>query len=111
MYAMIKARRKPEDFISPYYLTKTFKKTWAHLINPIPDKSFWLQTEYDDIMPPPYRRKADRPKKTRRRGEEESNASTVRVRREIKCRKCKQPRHNARTCRVRLVNLLSLLKA
>ncbi|KAI8560054.1 hypothetical protein RHMOL_Rhmol04G0225200 [Rhododendron molle] len=72
--AMTKDRRKPKDFIFPYCLTETFRNSYAYLINPIPDKSMWVHIEYDDIMPPPYRRKSGRPKKARRKGAEESLA-------------------------------------
>ncbi|XP_058205102.1 uncharacterized protein LOC131319021 [Rhododendron vialii] len=94
--AMIKDRRKPEDFISPYFLTETFRKSYAYLINPIPDKSMWVRIEFEDIMPPPYRRKIGRPKKTRRKGAEEALAEIGTI---FKCRKCNQPGHNDRTCK------------
>ncbi|KAI8560052.1 hypothetical protein RHMOL_Rhmol04G0225000 [Rhododendron molle] len=94
--AMIKDRRKPEDFISPYFLTDTFRKSYAYLINPIPNKSMWMRIEFEDIMPPPYRRKSGRPKKTRRKGAKEALAQSGTI---FKCRKCNQPGHNARTCK------------
>ncbi|KAI8550495.1 hypothetical protein RHMOL_Rhmol06G0111400 [Rhododendron molle] len=98
--AMIKDRRKPEDFISPYYLTETFRNSYAYLINPIPDKSMWVHTEYDDIMPPPYKRKSSRYKKVRRKGaDEESLSVQINKGNVSKCRKCNQPGHNSRTCK------------
>lgn len=58
-----------------------------------------VQTEYDDIMPPPYRRRQDRPKKSRRKGEDELTATIGRIRVNVaKCRKYNQTRHNVRTC-------------
>ncbi|KAF7117126.1 hypothetical protein RHSIM_RhsimUnG0001800 [Rhododendron simsii] len=97
--AIRKDRSKPEDFISHYFLTETFRQSYAYLINPIPDKSMWIQTEYDDIMPPPYRRRTGRPKKSRRKGEDELTATIGRIRVNVaKCRKCNQPGYNARTC-------------
>lgn len=97
--AIRKDRSHPEDFISQYFLTETFRQSYAYLINPIPDKSMWIQTEYDDIMPPPYRRRNGKPKKSRRKGDDELTATIGRIRVNVaKCRKCNQARHNARTC-------------
>ncbi|KAI8559507.1 hypothetical protein RHMOL_Rhmol04G0179300 [Rhododendron molle] len=50
--------------------------------------------EFEDIMPPPYRRKTGRPKKTRRKRAEEAVAEMGTI---FKCIKCNQPGHNART--------------
>ncbi|KAI8530848.1 hypothetical protein RHMOL_Rhmol11G0090800 [Rhododendron molle] len=97
--AMIKARRKPEDFIFPYFLIETFRKSYAYLINPIPDKSMWMRTEFEDIMPSPYRRKSGRPKKTKRKGAKEALAERGTI---FKCRKCNQPSHNAKTCKAQV---------
>ncbi|KAH7862027.1 hypothetical protein Vadar_033815 [Vaccinium darrowii] len=69
----IMQRVNPEDFVHPYYHTETFKKSYNYLINPIPDKSTWPRTKYEDILPLEIRRKAGRPKKARRKGEDARN--------------------------------------
>ncbi|KAI8529818.1 hypothetical protein RHMOL_Rhmol11G0003500 [Rhododendron molle] len=99
---MIQDRRKPEDSISPYILTETFRKSFAYLINPIPDKSMWVRIEYEDIMPPPYRRKSGKPKKARKKGVEEALEEMMKRGTVFKCRKCNQPSHNARTCKAQV---------
>ncbi|KAI8558838.1 hypothetical protein RHMOL_Rhmol04G0127500 [Rhododendron molle] len=80
------------EISSPY-------KSWTVDI----DKSMWVHTEYDDIMPPPYRRKSGRPKKARRKGAEEvSLAIQINKGNVSKCRKCNQPGHNSRTCKFKV---------
>ncbi|KAF9625835.1 hypothetical protein IFM89_027433 [Coptis chinensis] len=48
------------------------------------------------IMPPPYVRGIGRPKKARTRGADEEVNPNKQIR---LCSKCKQPRHNAKTCK------------
>ncbi|KAF9597948.1 hypothetical protein IFM89_023319, partial [Coptis chinensis] len=47
----------------------------------------------DEVLPPSIERKAGRPRKQRIRGDNEERATSKR-----KCRKCKEPGHNSRTC-------------
>lgn len=80
---------------------KTFVRTYSYRINPIPDKTLWPQTECDPILPPPFRSTIGRPKKARRKGEDEPN-NPYKVRKHsttIMCRKCGQFGHNVRTCK------------
>ncbi|XP_072955074.1 uncharacterized protein [Typha angustifolia] len=63
----------------------------------------WGYFNFDQILPPKIRRPLSRSKKLSRRGEDESNKpknlSTIRrYHTIIKCRKCNQVGHNARTC-------------
>ncbi|KAG5521580.1 hypothetical protein RHGRI_033961 [Rhododendron griersonianum] len=71
------------------------------MIYPIPDKSMWVQTDYDPIMPPALRKKAGRPKKARRRAvDEPKNPNAIRKQPEsLKCGKCREYGHNPRTCK------------
>ncbi|KAH7848079.1 hypothetical protein Vadar_033579 [Vaccinium darrowii] len=62
----------------------------------------WVRTEYDPINPPPLRKRSGRPKKNRRKGEDEPKKS-IGVRKHyttLKCGKCKQAGHNTRTCSI-----------
>ncbi|KAH7838596.1 hypothetical protein Vadar_028766 [Vaccinium darrowii] len=54
--SMIKDRANPEDFVHLYYLTETSKKSYDYLINPIPDRSTWPSSRYEEILHPPVRR-------------------------------------------------------
>ncbi|KAH7846988.1 hypothetical protein Vadar_020496 [Vaccinium darrowii] len=44
MRRYIMQRANPKDFVHSYYLTETFKKSYAYLINPIPNRSTWLSS-------------------------------------------------------------------
>ncbi|XP_058180558.1 uncharacterized protein LOC131299036 [Rhododendron vialii] len=98
--AIITHKALPEDYVNQCYTTDTFVRTYNYRINPIPDKSLWPQTKCDLIMPPLLRSTIGRPKKARRKGEDEPN-NPYKVRKHsttIMCRKCGQFGHNVRTC-------------
>ncbi|KAH7859750.1 hypothetical protein Vadar_004989 [Vaccinium darrowii] len=94
-----------EQYVDKYYHCSTFGRTHNHIIKPIPDQTMWVRTEYDPINPPPLRKRSGRPKKNRRKGEDEPKTSSG-VRKHyttLRCGKCKQPGHNARTCSIMVV--------
>ncbi|KAH7861366.1 hypothetical protein Vadar_025217 [Vaccinium darrowii] len=67
------------------------------------EPKYWARCmyEFDPISPPPLRTKSGRPKKNRRKDHDEPKNPSGGVRKHyttIKCRLCKQPGHNARTC-------------
>ncbi|XP_057478210.1 uncharacterized protein LOC130765725 [Actinidia eriantha] len=60
----------------------------------------FVQTNYDQIMPPHIRKRAGRPKKNRKKAEDEPK-NPIRVRKHytsLRCGKCKEVGHNSRTC-------------
>ncbi|KAH7851069.1 hypothetical protein Vadar_006924 [Vaccinium darrowii] len=71
--AILTHKGRPEDYVHPYYTRETFIKTYKYRINPLPDKTMWRKQPYDPIEPPPFRAKSSRPKKARRKGEDEPN--------------------------------------
>ncbi|KAI8554265.1 hypothetical protein RHMOL_Rhmol05G0084700 [Rhododendron molle] len=99
--AIIAHKAQPEDYVNEAYTTDTFVRTYNHRIKPIPDKSLWPQTECDPIMPPPSRVPIGRPKKDRRKGEDEPNNlfKTRKHSTTTMCRQCGQFGHNVRTCK------------
>ncbi|KAF7130221.1 hypothetical protein RHSIM_Rhsim10G0132100 [Rhododendron simsii] len=96
--AIIAHKTQPKDYDNEAYTTDTFVRTYSHRIKPIPDKSLWPQTQCDPIMPPPLRVSIGRPKKARRKGEDEPNNSfkTRKHSTTTMCRQCGQFGHNAR---------------
>ncbi|KAG5566106.1 hypothetical protein RHGRI_001892 [Rhododendron griersonianum] len=92
---------KPENYVHEFYHISTYLRAWDRQIYLIPDKSMWVQTDYDPIMPPPLRKKAGRPKKARRRAvDEPKNPNAIRKQPEsLKCGKCREYGHNSRTCK------------
>ncbi|KAF7151758.1 hypothetical protein RHSIM_Rhsim02G0148800 [Rhododendron simsii] len=90
--AIIAHKAQLEDYVNEVYTTDTFVRTYSHKIKPIPDKSLWPQTECDTIMLPPLRVPIGRPKKARRKGEDEPN-NPFKVRKHstiTMCRQCGQ---------------------
>ncbi|KAF7143885.1 hypothetical protein RHSIM_Rhsim05G0097900 [Rhododendron simsii] len=104
--AIIAHKAQPEDYVNEAYTTDTFVRTYSHRIKPIPDKSLWPQTDSDPIMPPPSRVPIGRPKKARRKGEDEPNNpfKTRKHSNTTMCRQCGQFGHNVRTCKTPLDN-------
>ncbi|KAI8525266.1 hypothetical protein RHMOL_Rhmol13G0217400 [Rhododendron molle] len=95
---IIAHKAQPEDYVNEAYTTDTFVRTYSHRIKPIPDKSLWPQTKCDPIMPPPLRVPIGRPKKARRKGEDEPN-NPFKTRKHSTTTMCRQCRHNVRTCK------------
>ncbi|XP_057467040.1 uncharacterized protein LOC130756520 [Actinidia eriantha] len=98
--AIITNKSRPEDFVNEYYHCTTFTRTYNRMITPIPDQTMWVQTNYDQIMPPHLRKRAGRPKKNRKKAEDEQK-NPIRVRKHytsLRCGKCKEVGHNSRTC-------------
>ncbi|KAF7821996.1 Sporozoite surface protein 2 [Senna tora] len=60
-------RRNPEDLIPGYFRKEWYVECYCHIIHPTNGKNMWPSTEYDDILPPDYRRMIGRPKMRRRK--------------------------------------------
>ncbi|KAH7842692.1 hypothetical protein Vadar_008109 [Vaccinium darrowii] len=101
MAAIITHKGDPQEYVDKCFHSSTFAKAYNNIIKPIPDQTMWVHTEFDPISPPPLRKKSGRPKKNRRKGHDEPKNSSGGVKKHyttLKCRLCKQPGHNARTC-------------
>ncbi|XP_062150890.1 uncharacterized protein LOC133859491 [Alnus glutinosa] len=71
--AMYRNRRFPEDYISKWYLMDTYRLSYAPNINPMPGPNDWLiDCDVDPIEPPIPKTQRGRPKKLRRRGDDET---------------------------------------
>ncbi|KAL3516539.1 hypothetical protein ACH5RR_023441 [Cinchona calisaya] len=98
--AIMSSNHQVEEFVHEYYWKTTYLKAYEHMIVPIPDKSQWIQTDYDPIMPPQMRRAPGRPKKARRKGIDEPENNTL-VRRhfqQLRSSNCGNYDHNIKTC-------------
>ncbi|KAF9590999.1 hypothetical protein IFM89_000544 [Coptis chinensis] len=82
--------------IAPQMKVSTYKLAYMGHIMPMPDMSEWpMNCDLErQIMPPPYVRGIERPKKARTRGADEEVNPNKQIR---LCSKCKQPGHNAKT--------------
>ncbi|KAF9587565.1 hypothetical protein IFM89_004023 [Coptis chinensis] len=81
-------------YCNPYYHVNAFRATYAGWIFPFDNVDEWGKVmPGDEVLPPSIERKAGRPRKQRIRGDDKERATSKR-----KCRKCKEPGHNSRTC-------------
>ncbi|KAL7200652.1 hypothetical protein ACSBR1_032553 [Camellia fascicularis] len=56
-------REKPEAYVHNYFSKETYLMTYSFMINPVPGEHDWIETGYDAIAPPYYRKPAERPRK------------------------------------------------
>ncbi|KAL3498461.1 hypothetical protein ACH5RR_041193 [Cinchona calisaya] len=89
------------DYVHPFYTIELYKRTYKHVIIPIPEKHLWLETGEQPIEPSELRRRPGRPRKLRRKGPDEKVDSSVVTRRGtvLHCSNCKQAGHNRKTCK------------
>ncbi|XP_052194908.1 uncharacterized protein LOC127802872 isoform X2 [Diospyros lotus] len=96
-----KMRLVPEDFVHPYYSMETFRKAYAHNIDPIPGEEDWPKTNQNPLVAPKYNNGPGRPKKARKKAADEP-INPYRVSRKgqsLKCGNCGAVGHNARGCK------------
>jgi hypothetical protein len=95
----------PEQYVSEWYWMDTFRKSYAPDIYPIPSAyNEWpIDHDVEPILPPIPKKQRGRPRKARRRGEDENEPiETTKVTRKgygVRCGNCGQTGHNARSCR------------
>ncbi|XP_057250635.1 uncharacterized protein LOC125497843 [Beta vulgaris subsp. vulgaris] len=93
---MYNQRIDPIEYVSDYYKGAAYKATYGKHIHPMADSSQWPYYNLPHINPPNRKRGAGRPPKQRKRGVIE--AKKAKRHSSVKCSKCKQLGHNARTC-------------
>nr|XP_017227610.1 PREDICTED: uncharacterized protein LOC108203301 [Daucus carota subsp. sativus] len=96
--AMVHAKIDPHTVVLAWYSVRTYKQSYSHHINPLPDKEQWpAYADLPIIMPPTLKRGVGRPCRNRRReeGEDKKGKRTQTV----KCKKCGCLGHNSRTCK------------
>ncbi|KAL7179781.1 hypothetical protein ACSBR1_043062 [Camellia fascicularis] len=94
-------REKPEAYVHNYFNKETYLRTYSFMINHMPGEHDWIETRYDAIAPPYYRKPAGRPRKERNNAADEPN-NLHRVSRKYKivqCAKCISFGHNRRSCK------------
>ncbi|KAH7865615.1 hypothetical protein Vadar_008928 [Vaccinium darrowii] len=105
MAAIIYGRKNMEDYVHPYFSKEMYLEAYAAMIHPILDHSMWRMCPGDLLDPLPLRRMAGKPRKNRKRQEDEGPAATSRSKRSqtLKCTWCQQFGHNKRTCQRGLI--------
>ncbi|KAF4370008.1 hypothetical protein F8388_015804 [Cannabis sativa] len=84
-YAFMVMQTNPD-----YFTTESWKKTYDHVIHPIPDESMWPQFQDELLVPPQVKRPTGRPKKHRRRKVTGEERSLKPISSTKKCKNCHQ---------------------
>ncbi|XP_026429039.1 uncharacterized protein LOC113325007 [Papaver somniferum] len=94
--AIRKVKREPIDFISPYFTSDYYKRTYLHAIQPIPNYNRLADIDKSNTINPPsvIKRQPGRPqgKRILSKGEKEAK-------RKINCSNCKETGHNRASCK------------
>ncbi|KAF7820809.1 uncharacterized protein G2W53_026264 [Senna tora] len=101
--AVYKMRRTLEEYVDLYYSTSTFLNAYSTTIGPVPGEEYWPPTNCNQILPPEYKTASGRPKKARKRAEDEPQNpfTNINTRKGVttKCKNCGKPGHNYRSCK------------
>lgn len=89
-----------DGYIADCYSVETFKKIYAHCLQPLEGMSSWPEDDRQPLNAPGYIKMPGRPKTERRREAHEPAKATraSKIGTIIRCRKCKQVGHNRSTC-------------
>ncbi|GAB2211201.1 hypothetical protein Droror1_Dr00016493 [Drosera rotundifolia] len=84
--------------MDPCYSIEMHLKAYFFSISPIPDSTLWPYTVFGKILPPGYKSLLSRPKKPRRKGNDEPQTEKRLVRSgyKVRCSKCGRAGHNSR---------------
>ncbi|XP_020979381.1 uncharacterized protein LOC110271979 [Arachis ipaensis] len=92
-----------DGFIDDCYKKPTYVKCYDSVINPLNGPDFREETNFDDVMPPPYRKPSHRPVKKRKKGPNEppnSSQSHLSRRGQIqRCSNCGESGHKRGGCK------------
>ena len=88
------------DFVHEYYSVARFRAAYEGRVEPMTDRSQWLEVNLGfKVYPPLLGRAPGRPKVQRQRGCLEKNANKKKVR----CKRCGGFGHFAKTCKLDMV--------
>ncbi|XP_021715950.1 uncharacterized protein LOC110683849 [Chenopodium quinoa] len=97
MRVILDSKLDPHAFVDEWYSVKRYKAAYSNGIKSIPDHEQWSEFNLPKILPPELKRGIGRPSRNRKRDETEDRkgkrAKTVR------CSKCQDFWHNAKTCK------------
>jgi hypothetical protein len=91
---------QPGEFVHNWLKMPAFKAAYEEFIRPCRSQHFWTTTKSVAPIPPLIKRKDGRPKKTRRKGEDEGERSGKMKKNTIPmhCGRCQSSKHNLCTC-------------
>ncbi|RYR28332.1 hypothetical protein Ahy_B01g052449 [Arachis hypogaea] len=78
-----------ELFMDDHYKKDAYLRCYQEVIHPLNGPDLWERSQYDDVMPPSYRRPSHRPVKKRKRGPgDENNRSQTHISRKGQIHRC-----------------------
>ncbi|KAF6153466.1 hypothetical protein GIB67_027333 [Kingdonia uniflora] len=86
-------KRFYNKYCSKYHMVSSYVKTYSGSILAISDPSLWDKTVDIEVLSPPLVRGTGRPRKVRRKGDDEGGSQQKR------CHKCGHLGHNKKTCK------------
>ncbi|KAK9078780.1 hypothetical protein SSX86_002838 [Deinandra increscens subsp. villosa] len=94
----------PETWVSEVYWLDTWKKVYAHTIDPINGRDMWPQSACPTtLVPPKHHKQVGRPKKARKKSKDEQvvekNGKMSRRGNSVRCTNCNNRGHNKRSCK------------
>ncbi|RZC69135.1 hypothetical protein C5167_032297 [Papaver somniferum] len=90
-----KIKREAIDFISPYFTSDYFRKTYLHCIQPIPNYNRPVDIDEENTINPPIVKKQT----GRLPGKRIISKHEKKVKRKVHCSNCKEAGHNRAGCR------------
>ncbi|KAK9227179.1 hypothetical protein WN943_012228 [Citrus x changshan-huyou] len=95
MAAIRYARHAIEEYVPAWFATQTYLNTYSVMFSPLPDQCMWEHTERPLIDPPIAQKNVGRPKKSRKRAQNEPNKEKRKL--FVICSFCGGSNHNMRS--------------
>ena len=92
---------RPEDYNDGMLTIGSYNATYENYIRPTKSQQYWETTPFDRLTPPHIIKRLGRPKKCRRKDQNESQVSNSRLKRsykEVTCTRCGLNGHNSGGC-------------
>jgi hypothetical protein len=97
--AIIKAKQKPEDYVSKFFMKPMYIEAFKPMIFPVPGQHDWPKTDSPDIVPPDFKITRGRKAEKRRKGKfEKPKAKDTSRMGTITCSNCKLQGHKYTSC-------------
>ncbi|KAH7866479.1 hypothetical protein Vadar_020970 [Vaccinium darrowii] len=96
---------QPDDYVSDWYHKRSFLASYNHVIHPMNGPDMREKSGKPPIQPPEFTRQLGRPKKSRRREQDEPPKNPHKMSKigvKMSCRRCGKEGHNTRTCKAPL---------
>ncbi|XP_050211451.1 uncharacterized protein LOC126661643 [Mercurialis annua] len=102
-----KTKKEPEYYVHEWYKEEIYKSAYSFMMQPVRGRLMWPESELELVIPPYYKKMPGRPKQARRRDIHETTKTgkISRHGRVMRCKLCKEPGHNIKSCPRRYIGL------